>query len=219
MASHNRLFMGSFDYSINYQLDSDFQEDGACKFINNFKAEIFVQKSSGTPLKVGRFNFSIVLVNQIIELNKSPLDVLQEQEELIHICSKFIRLDNGQFLNDINAEQKGNLCIIHDLDLLPGFRGKGIGVYTLTDFLCRFKSMFSTLCIQVVPFQTSVTKRKRIVGENLDDFTKSMRYEDGSFDEETVQLKLYAFFQKLGFSYYKDNLFYLNTAEMSLARL
>ncbi len=205
--------MSTFDYSITYKLNSTLEDDSDCKFINNFEAEVFVDKDSGINMKVGQFKFSVILLSQIQQTRNDLLKTLETQEELIGNCEHFINLETGVFTNKLDEEIKpGNICIIKELDLLPGFRGKKLGAIVLQDFYCRFQNLFSIITIEVIPFQLITARKKWKAGGKLDDFTQSMRYDDGDFDEETAKLKLFAFFQKLGFKFYTKNLFYLNTS-------
>ena len=206
--------MGSFDYSIAYHLISDLQEEASGKFICSYLADIEVKKSSGDNLKIGRFRFSIVLLNQIRSAGHNLLKILETKEELMHIAEKFITLDSCKFVPDLKDVESGNVCIVQELSLLPGFRGKGLGAMVMRDFIFRFISIFSVLAVKVVPFQVATVLEKRKTGGVLDDFSLAMRYEDNVFDEETARLKLFAFFQKLGFTYFKDELFYLSAASL-----
>ncbi|MGQ1787331.1 MULTISPECIES: hypothetical protein [unclassified Saccharicrinis] len=204
--------MSTFDYSIAYHLTSDLQEDKNGKYICNYKADIKVNKSSGDYLKVGQFSFTIILLNQIRHAGLQLIKILEQQEELINPCEQFVKLETGEFKNDLKEVIQGNICIIHQLDLLPGFRGKNIGASVIEDFCCRFKSMFSVLAVEVEPFQITTMKKKRKTGGELDEFSKAMKYEDDVFDEETAKLKLFSFFQKVGFSYLKKDWFYMSTS-------
>lgn len=208
--------MESFEYSIKYCLESVINEEAPERYVNKYDAEIFVTKLSGENLKVGRLLFNIVLVNQATEHDYYLYDIFDSFQETMHFAEEFIDFDTSDFKQNILDEAEDdifleNICLITELELLPGFRGKNIGSKIIKDLYNRFSEGVGLFVIKSVPFQSSmVTKIKSGYYED-DEFSKAMKYEDLEFDEEIAQYKLNAFFQKLGFRYLSNDYFYLNT--------
>jgi GNAT superfamily N-acetyltransferase len=210
--------MESFDYAINYRMTSELGDDGIERFINEYNAEIIVSKPSGEKLKIGRLLFSIVLVNRVREEDANLLFVFDSSSTLADFASEFIDFEqeefNDDFFNSLSDQDDiylDNICVISELELLPGFRGKGLGAVILKDLYVRFGEWVGAIFISSTPFQNTMIEKMKSGYYEDDEFSKAMKYEDLEFDEESAQYKLNAFFQKLGFKYITNNYFLLNT--------
>lgn len=208
--------MESFEYSIKYSLESVINEEAPERYINKYDAEIFVKKLSGENLKVGRLLFDIILVNQAMEHDYYLYDIFDSFEETMLFAEEFIDFDTSDFKQNILDEADDdifleNICLITELKLLPGFRGKNNGSKIIKDLYNRFSEGVGLFVIKSVPFQSTMVTKMKSGHYDDDAFSKAMKYEDLEFDEEIAQYKLNAFFQKLGFRYLSNDYFYLNT--------
>ncbi len=205
--------MGSFDYSIKYQLQSTLGEETCNRFINRYTGEIFVDQAS-SDLIVGRIHFSLILTNQIREKEFDLKKVLQSTERIKDFSKTFIDPEilefNDSFLEKLHDPMLlENICLITKLELFPGFRGRRIGGKIIKDLHSRFSYGISLFIAKAVPFQITMIKN-RSKGRDEDKFYESMNFEDTAFDEETAQLKINAFFQRIGFNLFTNNYFFLD---------
>ncbi len=207
------LFMGSFDYSIKYQLQSTLGEETCNRFINNYTGEIIVDQATSN-IVIGRIHFSLILTNQVREKNFDMESILQTTEQIKDFTDNFIDMElldfNDLFLDKLtNPMLFENICLITKLELLPGFRGRRIGAKIIKDLHSRFSYGISLFVAKAVPFQITMIKN-RSKGRDDDKFYEEMNFEDTAFDEETAQLKINAFFQRLGFNYFTKGYFFLD---------
>lgn len=206
--------MSRFDYSISYHIDSELGEDSPKKYINSIEAEVFVNALSGTVLRVGRVFLKIVLMTQARRNQynfQKIFDCFPSTKDLAKNIL-YIPLDNFDSpltIHHNSSDFKTDICLIETIELLPAFRGKGLGIDIINDIVHRFGPMCSAFFIQAVPFQLKTIKELTECSCGLDDFSKQMEYGDDAFDEEGAKYKLYAFFQKLGFDILNDGYFVL----------
>jgi len=204
-----------FDYKITYQLFSELDNSKTNCFINKYKADIFVESPTDEDLKIGQLVFDIILINQIVRYNQPILHICETTPEIFEFANQFIEFDDNEFnehFNQItnNSIMLNDFCLIKEFKLLPGFRGKSIGPIILKDLYFRFSNAVDFIVIKSMPFQLK-KKRYNDKQHSDDEFLKAMTFDDLVFDEETAQLKLNAFFQKLGFKYVDKNYFLLDT--------
>ncbi len=205
--------MGSFDYTIKYQLVSKLGEETTNRFVNHYRGDIFVDTAS-TELPIGRVHFCLLLTNQVREKDFELEKVLISSDEIQDFSNTFIDMEITEFndsFNDLLSDPMllENVCLITKLELLPGFRGKKIGAKVIKDLHSRFSYGINLFIMKSVPFQITMIKN-RSKGKVDDKFYESMNFEDTAFDEETAQLKINAFFQRLGFRLFKNNYFFLD---------
>lgn len=204
-----------FDYSITYRLFTELDNNSPSCFINKYKADIMVVKPSGEDVKIGQMVFDIVLLNHFLENGLMLKDICQANSELCEFSKLYFDFETEEFndrFNHItnNSIMLGDFCIIKEFKLLPGFRGKGIGPKILKDLYLRFSSSIDLIVIKSTPFQLK-KKHYNDIQHSDEEFLQAMTFDDLEFDEETAQLKLNAFFQRLGFKYLDLNYFYLDT--------
>ncbi len=208
--------MDTFDFSINYQFQSDLDDENPDRYVNNYDAEILVYKPSGELIKVGRLKFSIILINQIIDHNYDLFHVFDASDSILEFGMEFIDFENSEFNEHFmkHADEDmylENLCLITEYELLPSFRGRNLGSKMLKDLYTRFGNGVGSIIINSTPFQQTVMNKIDEDQYDDDEFLKALTFEDAEFDEETAQLKINAFFQRSGFKYLTNNYFYINT--------
>ncbi len=208
--------MDSFEYSINYHLQSSLNEESPDRYVNDYEAEILVYKSSGEFIQIGRVQFNIILVNQVRENNYNLFHVFDASSSILDFGMTYVDFETEEF-NDTfmeltnNEMYLDNICLITEYDLLPAFRGKNIGAKIMKDIYLRFSTGVGAFFIKAIPFQSSLDDKGKNRYNEEDEFLKAMNFGDFEFDEETAQYKINAFFQRLGFKYLNDNYFYIDS--------
>jgi len=208
--------MDTFDYTINYMLQSDLDDENPDRYVNNYEAEILVYKPSGELIKIGRMYFSTILINQIIDQNYNLFHVFDSSISILDFGLEFIDFENKEYNEhfmkyadkDMYLE---NICLITEYELIPAFRGKNLGSKILKDLYTRFGNGVGAIIVNSTPFQQTIMNNIDEDQYEDDDFLKALTFEDAEYDEETAQLKIKAFFQRSGFKYLTNNYFYVNT--------
>ncbi len=206
--------MSAFDYSISYHISSDLGEESPKKYINSIEAEIFVNAMSGTTLKVGRVFLKIILVTQARKKQYDFQKIFNSYDSTKDLAKNILCIPLDDFeapltIYHSSCDFKTDICLIETIELLPAFRGKGLGQDVLNDIVHRFGPMCSAFFIQAIPYQLNTIKTLTQNKDDLDDFSEQMDYGDSKFDEEGAIYKLYAFFQKSGFDILNDGYFVL----------
>ncbi len=206
--------MSAFDYSISYHISSDLGEDSPKKYINSIEAEVFVNALSGTTIRVGRVFLKIILVTQARKNNynfQKIFNCFPTTKDLAKniLCIPLDDFEAPLTIYHSSSDFKTDICLIETIELLPAFRGKGLGKEVLNDIVHRFGPMCSAFFIQAIPFQLNTIKELTQNINEMDEFSKQMEYGDSKFDEEGAIYKLYAFFQKSGFDILNDGYFVL----------
>lgn len=203
--------MSAFDYSIAYHINSDLSDDSPKKYINCIEAKIFVNSLSGKTLQVGRVFLKIVLLTQARKNKYNFQNIFNSYQATKNLARNVLCIPLNDFdapltINCSSSDFKTDICLIESIELLPSFRGKGVGKTIISDIIHRFGPMCSAFFVQAVPFQLKVMRN---LVDEMDEFTNQMQYTDAQFDEESAQFKLYAFFQKSSFDLLNDGYFVL----------
>lgn len=88
-----------------------------------------------------------------------------------------------------------DVCFVEKLEILPAFRGQGVGRATLISIARKFHNSCGLLVLKAFPIQHEV----RLPGE-VDKWVKAMRYDELDQDLERSRLKLYSWYKEMGFS-------------------
>ena len=88
-----------------------------------------------------------------------------------------------------------DICFVEHLQILPPFRGQGIGRATLISIARKFHNSCGLLVLKAFPLQHEA----RLPGE-ADEWTKAMRYDELEQDLEQSQFQLSSWYQKMGFT-------------------
>jgi GNAT superfamily N-acetyltransferase len=88
-----------------------------------------------------------------------------------------------------------DVCFIERLELLPAYRGRGIGKEVLTSIARRFYTSCGLIVVKAYPLQHEAR-----LPNVRDEWTKEMRLDELEQDLEQAQYQLYNWYQKLGLS-------------------
>jgi len=163
-------------------------------------------------MEIGKVEFLIIYLEQLVESAFHAYHVFDAYSEyLFEHMSKIFDGDNGMFTDEILDHYGGqipryNICLIHEIQILPKFRGRNIGAQAIKDLVFHYGAGCGLIVAQPYPMQFESKER---IEEN-----KPLELEQFTDDEEMAGYKLYAYYQRVGFQPIQgiDDLLFYNTS-------
>ena len=139
-------------------------------------------------------------------------EVFDYSQFLFEIGQTIFDFDREEFKESLLEEIESgsaNLLVIDRLELLPQWRHKGIGKKIIKDMILRFSGCCDLIVLKAFPLQKEAANSDT----NISEWRKKMQMDILPGDEEFSFLKVYSYYQKIGFERYEDSdYFYLNPA-------
>ena len=162
--------------------------------------------------EIGKMKFLMVYLDQALE-SELPLMVILDTHSayLASHIFKVIDADFGEFDEKImqhfdQVVVGSNVCLIEKIQILPQYRGFGIGAQAIKDLVFHFSSACGLIMLEPYPLQFESPLDVR---EN-----HALQLEKFEQDEEKATLQLMSYYQKLGFEAIEgiENLLFYNPA-------
>ena len=121
---------------------------------------------------------------------------------------QFILLDAFQIM-DFGEYQiyNPNILFINRIELLPQFRGHGIGKKAIKDICHRFSCAGELVVVKAFPLQF-----EQKVFNYTKQWDKQMKFQQLERDEEKATYKMYSYYQSLGFQNILKNEFFFRSS-------
>jgi len=101
-----------------------------------------------------------------------------------------------------------NIFYINRLELLPTYRGYGLGKKVIKDIVRRFSGACGLFVLKAFPLQNTATAKRT---NDLDEWNKKMAFHKLEQDGEKAIYKMYSYYQSLGFTnILKNDYFFFN---------
>jgi GNAT superfamily N-acetyltransferase len=205
-------------YTMRYSFVSPLNKAGEARYITHFKVELTIDDEFGNPSEtIGKGNIQIVLLALAKNNHFDLFRIFDVDRDIFRVASEIYDFTNQEFNSDIlfffdDMLICRDLCIIHQLELLPQYRRKGLGKKMVKDIVNRFGSACDLFVAETFPLQF----------ENdsflpKDDWYQKMRFDllDKDFEKSDYLLK--AFYQSVGFQYIENytDLMFLNSVKIN----
>ncbi len=207
--------MGDY-YQIQYHFNSYPGAYDDSKFVTTYTGNIFNEDENGFPSeKIGKTEVIHVKLMMAAEYGYLAEDIFESQEVLNEIGNSTFDTNIYSPKEDILQYYETNtpvifpdLCIISRLELLPNWRGNGLGRMILKDIYNHFKHGMGLIIAKMNPIQFE----EILITEADQEWLKKMKLDELDPDFEAAYLKLKAFFKKAGFNHIDgyDDLMFLN---------
>lgn len=193
-----------------YRLDytfSSFLNDGSIAeepsdFVNNFTLQIYqVKEEEGPDQLIGKGCISLLHLNRALDHDFPLLDVFDESASIMEMAEVIFNLENeddywtklDEFFN-YDLLTSYDICFIERVELLPEFRGKGIGKWVVKNIIERFYGSCGLVVLKAFPLQHEDEKRYP------SEWIAKMKLDELESDLEKAQYKLFHYYQQMGFS-------------------
>jgi GNAT superfamily N-acetyltransferase len=209
------LLMLSHNINIEYKFESSLGRLGANRHVNSYKLEVYNDDHSQEPVKhdlIGKAEVSLVLLNLMLNQGIPYYTVFDESQLLSELGEIIIDFKTNEYKEPLVDEimpQSGNLLVIDRLELLPKWRKKGIGNRIIKDIILRFSGCCDLVILKAFPLQ----QEYQYADKDQNEWEKKMQMHNLPKDEAFSNYKVYAYYQKSGFTQLEDtDYFYLNPA-------
>ncbi|MEX2335946.1 MAG: hypothetical protein WD555_01590 [Fulvivirga sp.] len=210
------------DFYIRFTL-SEFLRDSALPeepqdFINEFHFTINLFNESGEDVGLaGRGVMSQILfglavdnhfaLSHVMDASQSILDMsemLFEWEEDKEFYSKI-----EDYFTDIPL-MNSNICYLENLEILPRYRGLGLGKKVIMNLAQRFYDSCGLWIIRAFPLQHNLNEPD-FANRKWNDWEKMMGYPNFEPDFEKSQYKLFHYYQQMGLKNPFDEEYFIAT--------
>lgn len=202
----------SIYYKIHSHLDFDLSEDNSgLKYISDYTGEIVeVNIDNDREKVIGKVSFKLLLLDLAMFEGFNWLVLFDHSASMEYVMTRIMDFENGELQEDIiefcNLEvYNGDICLIERIELIEGYRGKGIGRMVVQGIVDRFYQSCGLFVAHVFPLQFEDSS------PDLEDWQERLNLEILEEDEEKAFYQLKSFYQKAGFGHiegYDDLMFY-----------
>lgn len=186
-----------------YSFTSGSGELESARFINEYTIRIFLDQTRerGEQIhqestEIGRASISLFLLELAYNQNEATFDVFDHCREYVNLYED-LYTDDDELIEPIRKIadiDNGNLLYIRRLDLLPEWRGRGIGRKVLKDIIWRFGGCCGLVIVYAYPIQFAEG-----ITRETDLWTQQLLLSELPQDEVEAHQKLYTFYQSVGF--------------------
>jgi len=202
----------SIFYKISIHQDFDISEDESeLKYISDYTGEILEENfENDTETVIGKVHFKLLLLDLALFEGFNLKILFDHSASLDYIMTSIIDLDYYELRQEIiefcNLEIfNGDVCVIERIEIIDGYRGKGIGKMVVQGIVDRFYQSCGLFVAHVFPLQFESSSHA------FEDWQERLNYKKLEEDEEKAFYQLKAFYQKAGFGHvdgYDDLMFY-----------
>ena len=202
---------------LKYRFDSGTGCIEHSRFINEYEIDIWGHGENEDGIEksqlIGKGKIALFLVGLAQDEDFSMLqlfDSTQSGSDLGNFIIDWGKEDINEDFEDILLEAGNyNILYIDRIELLPQFRGIGLGKKIMKDIILRFDNSCGLIALKAFPLQLEYSS----VSGKGDVWNKQMKYKYLVQDETTARKQLYKFYKSLGFRQYsKTDYFYINPA-------
>lgn len=160
--------------------------------------------------EIGFAKFDIINLSQGHEIGYSSITLFDHSQSLMELGFAIYNFDEEGFREEVldfyqhDFNFYGCICHIDRIEILPTFRGMGLGKKVLKDIIHRFSHGTSLFVLKAFPLQQEVT-----ISESL--WRRKMKLDELEQNKKKAKQKLFKYYKSLGFvNILKDEYFFLN---------
>lgn len=200
---------------LEYSFPSETGITESLRYITEYSIRIYldqyIETGSGERIdsvEIGRAKASLFLVGLGLDTDQSVFDVFDHSIEYINLYEELYD-EHEEYSKAIKGGREidnSNVLYIRRVELLPQWRGRGIGKKVLKDIIWRFTGGCGLVVLKSFPLQF-----EEGILEATDLWTQQLLLADLPKRKGSVQKKLDRFYQSVGFRKLADkNWHYLN---------
>ncbi len=194
-------------FRIDYVFSS-FMNDGTIgeeptDYINDVSLNVYhvTDERRGKEELIGKGSLSLLQMNRALDFDYPLFDIFDATESILRMAEALFNLaDEDDYWSKLDKFFEYDLltsydiCFIEQIELLPGYRKKGIGKWLIKNILERFYGSCGLVVVKACPLQYEADDTY------TSEWRKKMKLEELESDLEQAQYKLFHYYQKLGFS-------------------
>jgi len=193
-------------YSFSDLLRKEPLGDDPNDFVNKIEFEVYVTDIYRKLSEIiAKGEISQILFGLAMDYNYPLFDVMDASESILDMSGVLFEFEEDKnFWDKIDAyfvdttPINYTICYLEYLEIVPTYRGKGIGKRIIKSMMERFYDSCGLWVVKGFPIQHSGVIQKTAF-EDLDEWDQKMDYDSFEKDFEKSQYKLFHYFQQLGF--------------------
>lgn len=198
------------DFTIKYSFYDILREeppgDDPSDYVNKIDFEVYVTDRHGKLSEIiAKGKISQILFSLAMDYGYPLIAVMDASESILDMSEILFEFEEGKdFWDKIemyfseNIPLNFDICYLEYFEIVPNYRGKGIGKKILINMIERFYNSCGLWVAKGFPIQHS-SVIENTAFEDLDDWDQKMDYKNFEKDFEKSQYKLFHYFQQQGF--------------------
>lgn len=198
------------EFTIKYSFSDTLREEplgeDPIDYVNAIDFEVYANAKYGTLSEtIAKGSISQILFGLAMDNDYPLIDVMDASHSILEMSEMLFEFDEDKdfwdkidMYFDANIPLNYDICYLEYFEILPNYRGKGIGKKIIRNIIERWYSSCGLWVVKGFPIQHS-TFIKKTAFEDLDEWNQKMDYRNFEEDFEKSQYKLFHYFQQLGF--------------------
>lgn len=216
------------DFTIKYSFYDTLREqrpgDDPSDYINDIDFEVYITDIHGKLSEIiAKGKISQILFALAMDYDYPLIDVMDASQSILDMSGILFEFEEGkdfwdriETYFDDNIPLNYNICYLEYFEIVPNYRGKGIGKKIMKNLIERFYSSCGLWVVKGFPIQHS-SAIKNIAFEDLDAWDQKMAYGNFEKDFEKSHYKLFHYFQQLGFQNPFDMEYFIASPEQIIS--
>lgn len=198
------------NFTIKYTFSDILREDplgdDPNDFVNNIEFEVYITDIYGKLSElIAKGEISQILFGLAMDHGYPLFDVMDASQSILDMSSALFEFaEDKDFWDKIEdyftdtMPTNYTICYLEYLEIVPNYRGKGIGRKIIKNIMERFYDSCGLWVAKGFPIQHNDLIQKKAF-EDLDEWDQKMDYDNFEKDFEKSQYKLFYYLQQLGF--------------------
>lgn len=206
--------MNNIYYEVLYSFTSGLGELNSNRFITTIKGVVYVKDDKNRIIsEAGRLSLRLIDIELAHHEDLSLYELFSSEKGLLELGESVFNLHTEEYMPEIiSFFEHGvvfmNILMIDKLEILPEFRGKGLGKMLIKDIKNRFSNGCGLIALKIRSFQHGSFLSFTV---DEQEWEKKMDFNSLESDEEKAFYKLANYFKSLGFkSLNSSDVFFLN---------
>lgn len=189
--------------NIEYQFSSGTGDIGFDRYINEYEITISgdSEDENGNFVSeiIGKGSILLFLIELAIANSYSLYEIFDHSQSAMHLGNMIYDWENEDFIEKYEKETEeifnSNILYIDRIEILPKFRGYGLGKYVIKDIIWRFFSCCGIIALKAYPLQLELYTP---LGCD-DQWRQSMKYDTFEQNRKKAEKSLFKYYQSIGF--------------------
>lgn len=189
------------DYTFSSFLNNGSIAEEPTDFVNEVSLNLYhVNEEKGSDQLIGKGYFSLLHLNRALDHDYPLYDVFDATAPILDMAEIMFNLkEEDNYWAKLDEFYKFDMltsydvCFIEQIELLPEYRGKGLGKWVIKNILERFYGSCGLVVLHAFPLQHDDSNNYS------SEWVEKMKLKELESDLEKAQYKLFHYCQQMGF--------------------
>jgi GNAT superfamily N-acetyltransferase len=197
-----------------YNFSSSIGDQDPTRYLNQYFVRVKAHslRMHDEEVLIGRGQITLILIGLAINHGFDIFDVFDAKQTTLNLGEAIYDFEKYDYKDELQEYYNyelftGNICFLERLELLPEYRGHGIGKKIIKGFTERFSDTCGLFAMKAFPLQLEQN-------HNIDNnWYKKMCLNEFEKDDEKAKYKLYSYYRSAGFDQpFNNEYFTMNPA-------